>query len=209
MAVYFSPIFLFMMSLTLSSTLVDRFGQEKEVWLVKSSSSLKVDGTTNVNHFSCLIDSYGRSDTLVCVRAGNTTDLMHVVSRIAIPVTRFDCGLKMMTKDLQKTLKHEQYPFMYIDFRQFSHSLAAGNTHLLVSGSADIYLAGVSKKYQIQCTSKHLGPGQVELKGSKQIRLTEFNLKPPSKLGGTIKVEDQMEVEFTLHLKKINGVKYE
>lgn len=204
MPLFYYSIFSFVVTMLLSATAIQNTQQDREVWVVKSNSSLKVDGKTNVNHFSCLIGSYGRTDTIYCVRAGTTTDLMSVFSRISIPVIKFDCGLKMMTKDLQKTMKHEQYPYMYIDFKQFSRSLNLGNIPVQLSGQADIYLAGVSKKYQIQCTAKNVGAGQIELKGSKQIRLTDFNLKPPSKLGGTIKVEDQMDVEFTLFLKKMN-----
>lgn len=176
-------------------------GPEKQIWLVKSASSLMVDGKTNVNHFSCEIPAYGRTDTLVCERT-TAFGVVFAKSNIAIPVVRFDCGLKMMTKDLQKTLKQDQYPFMYIDFRQFSGMPDVAKQTAL-SGYAVISLAGVSRKYQIQCTSRQLNAREIELRGTKQIKLTDFQLQPPSKLGGTIRVEDQLDVRFTLHLMKI------
>ncbi|MEY3420152.1 MAG: hypothetical protein RIR48_432, partial [Bacteroidota bacterium] len=35
-----------------------------ELWLITASSSLSVDGKTNINTFKCVVSSYGKTDTL-------------------------------------------------------------------------------------------------------------------------------------------------
>ncbi len=201
-----STIFCLFLCVFLFGTRAQYMLPQKEIWLVKSASSLKVDGKTNVNLFTCTIDSYGKPDTLIC-EATRAAEIINVKSRIAIPVNRFDCGMKMMTKDLQKTLKQEEFPFLFIEFRQFSKMLNQPVGIATLNGLAEISLAGTTQKFQIQCISKRLNESEIELRGSKSIKLTDFNLKPPSKLGGAIKVEDQMVVHFVLQLKRISYTK--
>lgn len=200
-----TTIFCLLFFVLVSGTQVRFAHAQKEIWLVKSASSLQVDGKTNVNQFTCHILSYGRLDTLTC-ETTKSVDAVKVKSRIAIAVNKFDCGMKMMTKDLQKTLKQEEYPFLFIEFRQFSKMLSESKGVTTLSGVADISLAGTTQKYQIQCSSKRLNETEMVLSGSKIIKLTDFHLKPPSKLGGAIRVEDQMVVHFVLQLKRISYV---
>jgi hypothetical protein len=172
----------------------------KESWLVKNLSTLKVDGKTNINSFSCIVPSYDRAnDVITCEKS---TQGCKVSSQLIIPVESFDCYHRVMTKDLQKTLKSHKFPHMVIDFNSFSKlpsSLVHGSSF---TGNADIKLAGVSRNYTIQFTSKKSNDENIELIGKRTILFTEFGLTPPSKLGGTIKVKDELQVEFRLFLKK-------
>jgi hypothetical protein len=173
---------------------------EHEIWLVNASSSLRVDGKTNINSFSCLVSSYGRTDTLVGEINKANQALFRIHSILDIPIANFDCKHKIMTKDLQKTLKMSQYPTMIIDIKSLTKlpREALGGTS---SGEVHISLAGTKVNYNIQFTGKSY-VNQIEFVGNKTIYFSEFGLKPPSKLGGTIKVKDQLEVEVRLLLKK-------
>ena len=83
-----------------------------ETWIVSSASTLKVDGKTNINNFSCMVASYGKStDQLVCEKS---IDGCKVTSHLTIAIALFDCHNRMMTKDLQKTLKSQQFPEMVL-----------------------------------------------------------------------------------------------
>lgn len=173
----------------------------QESWSVHHKSSLRVDGQTNINTFSCVVPSYERqNDIILCEK---TTNGCKVKSQLLIPVDKFDCYHKIMTKDLQKTLKSHAHPYMSIDFRSFSKIPSQLSSGATFTANADITLAGVNKNYTIQFTTKKLSNETIELIGKKIILFTEFGLVPPSKLGGTIKVKDELDVEFRLHLIKI------
>ncbi len=108
----------------------------------------------------------------------------------------------MMTKDLQKTLKMNEHPLMYIDIKSLNRlpneALQSGST-----GDIHISLAGAKVKYQLQFNGKSY-PNYLELVGKRHIHFSDFGLIPPSKLGGTIKVKDQLDVEVRLHMRKIS-----
>jgi YceI-like domain len=194
---------LFFISLAISSFYFDGEEPKHEIWLVKSNSSLKVDGKTNINSFNCVVPSYGKVDTLICYRPSAMSDPCRVESKLIIDIENFDCHHRIMTKDLQKTLKSHTYPFMIIDIKSFSRILSSVSHSTMITGKADITLAGVLKNYTINFSYRQTGPDNVELIGTRAILFSDFGLKPPSKLGGTIKVKDQLDVEFKLQLKKV------
>ena len=175
---------------------------DHEIWIVNASSSLRVDGKTNINSFSCLVSSYGKADTLLCEINKTNLPYFRIHSILEIPVVNFDCQHKIMTKDLQKTLKMNQFPLMTIDIKSLNKlpKETIGGTS---SGDVHISLAGTKVNYQILFAGKNY-LNQIEFVGNKTIYFSEFGLKPPSKLGGTIKVKDQLEVEVRLHLRKAN-----
>ena len=91
-----------------------------EVWIIKSSSSLEVDGSTNINNFSCKIHSYTQVDTLHFYPKEKTQNHIKVHGRLKLNVADFDCKHKVMTKDLQKTLQAQKHPHMIVKFLNFS-----------------------------------------------------------------------------------------
>ena len=73
---------------------------------------------------------------------------------------------------------------------------------MIFTGKADIVLAGVTRSYDIKFTTLANTSSELELLGKKTLLFTDFGLTPPSKLGGTIKVKNELDVEFKLLLKK-------
>jgi hypothetical protein len=170
-----------------------------EVWVVKSNSSLKVEGKTNINEFECIVPIYGRVDTLYYVKSGDK-NIHPIKSTLKIPILNFDCHHRVMTKDLQKTLKASTYPNMTIDFKSFSKILSQVGHIDELNSKAQIHLAGAKKNYDITFKIKKLNAHNLELTGTKTILFSDFELHPPSKLGGSIRVKDELVVEFKLQL---------
>ena len=68
----------------------------------------------------------------------------------------------------------------------------------------DISLAGIVKRYDISYLFTVDNSSIVHLKGDRAVTFTDFNLSPPSKLGGVIKAKDELLVEFKLNLKPVS-----
>ena len=174
--------------------------ENSETWLVQASSSITVDGKTNINSFSCVVSSYGKIDTLQCDTEKNSYDHYRINSTLEVPVVNFDCHHKIMTKDLQKTLKAKEFPMLLIDIRYLS-KLPRQTVGSISTGDVMITIAGVNRRYNITFSGKN-HQNQIELVGNKTILFSDFGLKPPSKLGGAIKVKNELDVEVKLHLQK-------
>ncbi|MBK8079796.1 MAG: hypothetical protein IPK25_05640 [Saprospiraceae bacterium] len=57
-----------------------------ETWIIKSSSSLLVHGSTNINTFTCTVASYGKTDTLSFIPPSGKQNIYRVHSVLHVPV---------------------------------------------------------------------------------------------------------------------------
>src|SRR5829696_8772898 len=87
-------------------------------WVIVNGCSLTVDGSTNVNKFSCAITNYATPDTIAVTKNGNQA--LHLSGCIRLEVKNFDCHNLIMTADLRKTLKSKEFPALVIRFISLS-----------------------------------------------------------------------------------------
>jgi len=184
-----------------SSSFMLKNSINNEFWLVKPTSGLIVQGTSNVNSFSCRVPSIGCFDTISIVKETNRSEF-YLNSELNVSLHLFDCGNKLMTKDLLKTLKASQYPHMKIAFNKMNKNLSALQNSSEVIITSIIELAGVSKKMDLHFTTRCINQSKIELIGQKVICFSDFGLKPPTKMAGTIRVRDQLDVELKMLLEK-------
>lgn len=171
-------------------------------WVVMPGSSLTVNGSTNVNKFQCDIINYSLPDTITCVKAAKAQTLP-MNGKLKLDIESFDCHNRMMTSDLRKTLKYKDFPKLTIKFISIN-SFPNFKNPTKISGLVDIGLAGVVKRYDISYVFTIDNSNMVHLKGDRAVTFTDFNLSPPSKLGGVIKAKDELLVEFNLNLKPVS-----
>src|SRR5476651_1985682 len=81
-------------------------------WVISETSNLHVNGSTNINKFSCEIPSYDQTDTLTISKGKNNKEVV-LSGCIRLKVQAFDCHNVIMTHDLRKTLKESQYPVLH------------------------------------------------------------------------------------------------
>jgi hypothetical protein len=171
-------------------------------WVITSGCSLKVDGKTNVNEFSCAITNYSQPDT---IRASwRTNEPVQLNGSIRLDVQRFDCHNPVMTADLRKTLKAKEHPNLGIRFLSIAQYPDPGSRQKTTKGVVIIELAGVSKKYEVNYSIVSAANNYINLVGSREVHFSDFGIKPPRKLGGMIQTENELSVVFNLRMKVLD-----
>lgn len=178
------------------------YPDNKAVWVVMQGSSLSVNGTTNINSFQCDINNYNLPDTISLLKGFSKGQLLPMNGKLNLEIEAFDCHNRMMTADLRKTLKAKVYPILAVKFVSIN-SFPDFKNPSKITGVVDISLSGVSKRFEINYLFTGDEKQEVHLKGNQKIHFSDFNLIPPSKLGGVIKANDELLVEFKLNLKPI------
>ena len=171
-------------------------------WVVEKSSSLNIQGETNINSFECDVTEYLRPDTLVYLKNDATKKLCFTNSCLIIDIRRFDCHNKFITEDFRSALKAEENPnlkILFLTIDQFSNNC----NNQVVKGIVDIELAHVVKRSEISFTIKTLPGNRIQMNGSRIFSFSDFNLKAPKKLAGFIRTKDQIKVNFQLFFKAI------
>jgi len=173
---------------------------ETRKWIVNENSNLRVNGSTNINSFSCEIPAYNHTDTLVVYRTKNANNTV-LTGCISLNVQSFDCKNAIMTHDLRKTLKAEQFPLLHIYFLSLD-KLPDPNLHPeSITGLVDIEIAGVRKRFEVNYQITQDLQKVIHLLGSRDVNFSDFHLIPPRKLGGMIQTKDKLSVDFHLRIK--------
>jgi hypothetical protein len=171
-----------------------------EAWIIRSESKLAIHGATNVNTFTCKLNSYAGHDTLRYYNNHNTSRFEFTTNRMTIPIISFNCGAQQISRDFHKTLKSDRYPQLDINFISLeNNALHDGSA---VKGILDITLAGVTTRYEIKfaLSSKE---EMILLSGTQPVNFSDFKLEAPQKFQGLILVREILNVEFHLVLKAI------
>jgi len=136
----------------------------------------------------------GSPDARAAVAAGALMGL-----RVAVPVADLKSGEGGLDKNMQKALKQDAAPvirFTLVDYK----AEEAKDGSLLVKAHGRLAIAGVEKDTVVEAACR-FGPGGVEVTGAKDVLMSDYGIKPPVMMLGTIKTADKVVVRFALKLK--------
>lgn len=150
-------------------------------FLLVNSKQFTVQGNTSIGGFECHYQRPSK-DTLFINKPGD------IVS-YSIPVREFGCGNFMLNHDFRKTLKAKEFPEIHIDFLHLKRQ----KNQLFCD--VRIRLAGTTKVYKNVLLEKVAN----EIRGELTLNFSDFKLTPPKKVGGMVKVKE--EIKIILHLQ--------
>jgi len=169
---------------------------------LQPESRLWVSGTSTVRAFQCQagafdarIESTG-ADAVAAVLAGEKA-----VSTIevTVPAEKLDCRNGTMNEHMRKALKAKEFPTVV--FRAASYDLTRTNESVGVTLNGTLTLGGVEKPITVNAQAKPGTDGTLIVSGTREVRMTEFGLKPPTLMLGTMKVDEKITVGFEVVLK--------
>jgi hypothetical protein len=174
-------------------------GQAVHSAMVLQAAELTICGKTNVNSFSCSLRKFNLNDTLVS--NGSTGGMQGIFNglELGFNVADFGCDLDMMTRDFRKLLKSEIHPqiIMRIDEIVYQGTGSSGP----VSAVVTLIIAGEKGKEHIRKASIHRIQRKVIFAGTHQVLMTRFKIEPPTRLFGTVRAEDLLEIEFAIQIQ--------
>ncbi len=167
-------------------------------WKVSGTSRVVVEGQSNVNEFKCVTIRYEGDDVLT-QRNDNASGKRILEGSINMKVKSFDCENRIMTRDLRETLKEDAYPEITVDVVSIALPEKDGKNHK-VDGEAEITLAGETRLMDFTWEVSYPNSKKIRLSGNREIRFSQFNIEPPTKMMGMIRVKDTLMVDFDLVL---------
>ena len=169
---------------------------------LQPESRLWVTGTSTVRAFQCQagafdakIESSG-ADAVAAVLAGEKA--VSTVE-VTVPAEKLDCRNGTMNEHMRKALKVKEFPTVV--FRAASYDLARTSESVSVTLTGTLTLGGVEKPITVNAQAKPGPDGTLAVSGTREVRMTEFGLKPPTLMLGTMKVDEKITVGFEVVLK--------
>lgn len=158
---------------------------------LEPNSKVWVEGTSTVRGWKCNADEF--SSALVMNGGADLATLVDD-AEVTIPIAKLNCGNNTMNDHMRKALKTTQNPNIVFDLTSYK---IEGNQATLMG---TLQIAGVTKQIEIP-GSVQRESGLVRVKASKQIIMSEWGVKPPSLMLGTMKVRDNVTVGFDVTLQ--------
>lgn len=165
-------------------------------YVIKTSKST-VQGTSTLHDWESTI-------TLITGKASfvieNNTLKSIKSAEVAIPVTGIKSSKgKLMDSKTYDAFLYEKNPnITFVLVAAQLTSLSAGKGSF--DGSGYLEMAGTMKSIKLTGLTTVLADGSVELTVTKKLKLSEFNMKQPTAMMGTITVGDEVTVTFNLTL---------
>lgn len=190
-----------------------------------AGSAVVLDGSSNVAGWRCRGTSIDAEMT-VATTAAHLNDVIDRVEdgnigvwmarpelgrfptpdfELAIPVTTFRCGNRVMESDMRAALKADRHPNVAFTFRRLrggvEHDLDSGLYHATIAG--DLTLAGVTRPIDVKISAQRLSRSSFRVRAVLPLRMTDFGITPPSALFGAIRARNGLTVQFDLTLNVV------
>lgn len=164
-----------------SSKPISLFDADPNIIII-DNLEIEILGNSTVGKYNCA-NSLPYKDTIYI----NSTSKN--VLKSEIPMGNFECGNRIMNKDLKTTVKATKFPKSTVTI-------------------TNIKPFGTNYKCSLnfRITDKTLSYQNLVLKNTKEslegivaVKFSDIALEPPTKMGGIIKVKDEFVIHFNLH----------
>ncbi len=162
---------------------------------IEQGSEMIVHGSSNINKFQCVNTLLNEDYTHTFLVQEHNEEILVEDAFLKVNVSEFDCGIKKLTKDFYKLVEEEDFPFWTLRLLTISRGDSPGHFNALIN----VTLAGKSKDLLVPIVSE--GDDPAVCKGSIVVSIEEFDLEPPSKILGLIKVDPDVRIEFKVGMQ--------
>jgi hypothetical protein len=159
---------------------------------------INIAGATNINDFELHQEV---PDNLIC-GIGDSRWIPVPEDQgfmILIPVRNFNATNRFVYKDFLQLVNVNKHPYIQI-FMKEKEFKTLFNGLTVYSLMIGVSVSGVTRYYQIPCKVSSCMDNRIAISGSKKVNLTDFNLSPPEKTLGLIKVHDELMINFEFNL---------
>lgn len=170
--------------------------------LLRPPSRMWVAGTSTVRDFECQVPVF---EALVDAEAPNAAALLVAGQKVittadvTVPAEQLDCKNATMNKHMRNALKAAEYPVIAFRMKSYDVTTDSGRTRVVIAG--DLSLGGSTKAISVTGDAQAEGSDVLRVRGTHEIRMSDFGLKPPTLFFGTLKVGQRVTVGFDLALK--------
>lgn len=160
----------------------------------KQTGDITIAGTSTMHDWTMTSKEASYSAAFELAADGTPTRLSTVT--LTLPAESLKSGKDAMDKNAFKALKTDKN-------KQISFQLTSSKiTGKIITCTGNLTIAGTTKPVDVDVTWE-VKNGNMVCKGSKKIKMTNFNVEPPSFMFGSVKTGDEITVTFDVTLSQI------
>jgi polyisoprenoid-binding protein YceI len=118
---------------------------------------------------------------------------------LRVPVADMKSHKDGLDKNMRKALLAEKHPAIEFVLEKYTASQPEGADSMIVKADGKLTIAGVTKPIQIEAGARHENNG-LRLRGHETVLMSDYGIKPPVMMMGTVKTGKEVVVYFDLVL---------
>jgi polyisoprenoid-binding protein YceI len=163
----------------------------------QSGSRVWVEGTSSTRSYRCespRVDGTAQATTIDLTQLRSVTG-----AQLTIPVASLDCRNGTMNGHMRRALKSDEHT--NIRFQATSVALTPGGNGSAARMTGNLTIAGETRPATLQGTVVEEN-GQLRVRGSHNLTMTDFGVQPPSLMMGTMKVHAPVTIGYDVLLRQ-------
>lgn len=157
-------------------------------------SKMTLEGTSSLHDWESVVE-VERMKVELDVETADPLLLGHL--KLDIPVRSIKSGKNIMDKKTYAALKCDDYPTITYEVAV----LQCDNGEVIASDGL-LHVAGEKKTVPVVALYKRASStGLTTFEGSVSFKMTDFNIKPPTAIMGTLKTGDEITINYNLALE--------
>jgi polyisoprenoid-binding protein YceI len=184
--------------LFIAAALVSTLATSAQIIRKNTAFIIKVSGSSNMHDWTMEAKSGSIEANLNLT--SNVSYLAGIQSlSLTIPVKNLKSESSLMDSRAQDALKADK--FKDITFKLLTAtpvSNSANKSQFKVTGQLTI--CGVTRQVDMVANSQKAADGSVIITGQQKLKMTQFNVRPPSFMFGAMKVTDDLTIDYTVRL---------
>lgn len=174
---------------------------EPEGVALASASRLWLEGGSTLGEWTC---EATRLEGSVRTAGGEASQVGAALPRIEgvvvhVPVKEIRCGKAPMERDLYRALRADLHPVIEFSLAR-SHAKEAVDGAVPVTVAGSLSVAGTTRPVELEVLVGEAGRGELAVRGTAEVRMTEFGISPPTAFFGLLRADERLRVRFDLRV---------
>lgn len=160
--------------------------------------NMVLKGTSNLHAWESKVNEI-RTNATLTFSGGALKSISALTVEIPVKTIKSAKG-KTMDNKTYEALNADAYPNIQYKLDRIS-GLTQQSTGYDINAVGNLTIAGTTKKVEMYVKGKMSPDGAITFSGTTKLKMTDFNVKPPTALMGTLTTGNEVEVVYQVTLK--------
>lgn len=164
------------------------------------NSEVRIQGRSNLGDYECLLEDLSSCPRREVVSKVSGLKVKLENNVIQVESDGVDCQNHVMNKDFREAINADKHPYILLELKEFTlrDPVYKNPVQHGIPSRIAITMAGITKSYDVDLEYFKFEGEKIILKGSKELAMSEYNIKAPSALFGMVKAEDGVKIDFRI-----------
>jgi polyisoprenoid-binding protein YceI len=172
---------------------------EAQVAYTSKQSKMSVQGSSSLHEWESEVTNVECKGSII-IDHSQLVEIKNVLVKIPVTSIKSTKG-RIMDNKTYEAFNSDKNPTIIYKLTSVKIS-ESGEYNVVAAGT--LTMAGVTKPIDLTAKARVLANGDVKISGSKKLNMKDFSMTPPTAMMGTIKVGEEVTVNFEILLTPEN-----